>query len=37
MLKMLSAVVVAIFMAIPYMKQKYFAKPAVAKGEKTNA
>lgn len=37
MLKMLSAVVVAIFLAIPYMKQKYFAKPAVAKGEKTNA
>ena len=37
MLKMLSAVVVAIFLAIPYMKQKYFAKPAVAKVEKTNA
>lgn len=37
LLKMLSAVVVAVFLAIPYMKQKYFAKPAVAKGDKTNA
>ena len=37
LLKMLSAIVVAIFLAIPFMKQKYFAKPAVVKGENTNA
>lgn len=31
LLKMLSAVVVAIFLAVPYWKKKYFSKPARAK------
>lgn len=32
LLKLLSAVVVAIFLAIPYWKSKYFSKPVVKKG-----
>ena len=36
LLKMLSAVVVAIFLAVPYWKTKYFTKPSV-KGGKDNA
>lgn len=35
-LKLLSATVVAIFLAVPYWKKKYFSKP-VKKGVKTNA
>lgn len=35
-LKLLSALVVAIFLAVPYWKQKYFAKP-VKKGAEKNA
>lgn len=35
-LKLLSAAVVAIFLAVPYWKKKYFTKP-VKKGAKTNA
>lgn len=35
-LKLLSAAVVAIFLAVPYWKKKYFSKP-VKKGVKTNA
>ena len=35
-LKLLSAAVVAIFLAVPYWKKKYFSKP-VKKGAKTNA
>ncbi len=35
-LKLLSAVIVAIFLAIPYWKAQYFSKP-VKKGETTNA
>ena len=34
LLKLLSAVVVAIFLAIPYWKGKYFSRPAVKKGGK---
>ncbi len=34
LLKMLSAVVVAIFLAVPYWKKKYFTKPAEVKGAK---
>ena len=34
LLKMLSALVVAIFLAIPYWKSHYFAKPAVKGGKK---
>ena len=37
LLKAFSAVVVAIFLAIPYWKSRYFTKPAVAKGGKPNA
>lgn len=37
LLKMLSALVVAVFLAVPYWKSKYFTKPAVAKGGKRNA
>ena len=37
LLKLFSAVVVAIFLAIPYWKGKYFAKPVVKKGGSTNA
>ena len=36
LLKMLSAVVVAIFLAVPYWKTKYFTKPSI-KGGKDNA
>lgn len=36
LLKMLSAIVVAIFLAIPYLKKTYFSKPKL-KGEKENA
>ena len=36
LLKMFSAIVVAIFLAIPYWKEKYFKKP-VKRGEDTNA
>jgi putative ABC transport system permease protein len=35
LLKMLSALVVAFFLAIPYMKKTYFAKPVVRKREDT--
>ena len=35
-LKLLSAVVVAVFLAMPYWKSKFFAKP-VKRGEKSNA
>lgn len=37
LLKMLSAIVVAIFLAIPYLKEKYFTKSAFAKEGKKNA
>lgn len=37
LLKLLSAVVVAIFLAIPFWKGKYFKKPVVKKGGNTNA
>ena len=37
MLKAFSAVVVAIFLAIPYWKAKYFTKPTVAKGDGKHA
>ena len=38
LLKMLSAVVVAVFLAVPYWKKKYFTKPTVkAKGGSGNA
>ena len=37
LLKLLSAVVVAIFLAIPYWKVKYFSKPASKKEVETNA
>lgn len=37
MLKMFSAVVVAIFLAIPYWKRLYFTKPTVRKGGNPNA
>lgn len=36
-LKLLSALVVAVSLAIPYWKEKYFAKPAVKKGGSDNA
>jgi putative ABC transport system permease protein len=36
LLKMLSALVVAVFLAVPYWKGKYFAKPA-KRGGKNNA
>ena len=36
-LKLFSALIVAIFLAIPYWKDKYFNKPSVKKGERTNA
>lgn len=36
-LKLLSALVVAIFLAVPYWKDKYFKKPAVKKGDASNA
>lgn len=37
LLKLLSALVVAIFLAIPYWKGKYFTKPVIKKGEDQNA
>ena len=37
LLKLLSALVVAVFLAIPYWKGKYFRKPVVKKEEKDNA
>ena len=37
LLKVFSAVVVAIFLAIPYWKSRYFTKPTVRKGGNTNA
>lgn len=37
LLKLFTAAVVAVFLAIPYWKGKYFAKPVVKKGEKKNA
>lgn len=37
LLKLLSAVVVAIFLAIPFWKDKYFSKSVVKKGGSTNA
>ena len=37
LLKLLSAVVVAIFLAIPYWKAKYFSRRSAVKGGKTNA
>lgn len=37
LLKLLSAIVVAIFLAVPYWKGKYFKKAVVKKGGSTNA
>lgn len=37
LLKLLSALVVAVFLATPYWKGKYFRKPAVKKGGSVNA
>ena len=37
LLKLLSAVVVAIFLAIPFWKDKYFSKSVVKKGGNANA
>lgn len=37
LLKLLSALVVAVFLAIPYWKDKYFSKSVVKKGDKTHA
>ena len=37
LLKLLSALVVAIFLAMPYWKRKYFTKPVIKKGGNTNA
>lgn len=37
LLKLLSAVVVSIFLAIPFWKEKYFSKNPVKKGGRTNA
>lgn len=37
LLKMLSAIVVAIFLAIPYWKGKYFSRPTMKKGGKQDA
>ena len=34
---LLSALVVAVFLAIPYWKGKYFTKPTIKKGENQNA
>ena len=36
-LKLLTALIVAIFLAIPYWKGKYFSKSVVKKGDKSNA
>ena len=37
LLKLLSAVVVGIFLAVPYLKAKYFTKPSAKKGGKAHA
>ena len=37
LLKLLSASVVAVFLAVPYWKSKYFAKPAAKKADAKNA
>lgn len=37
LLKLLSAMVVAVFLAIPYWRGKYFAKPAAKKTQKEEA
>ena len=37
LLKLLSALVVAVFLAVPYWKGKYFNHPTVKKGENSNA
>ena len=37
LLKLLSASVVAIFLAVPYWKGKYFSKPAAKKANKEGA
>lgn len=36
-LKLLTALVVAIFLTVPYWKSRYFTKPSVKKGGKSNA
>lgn len=36
-LKLLTALVVAVFLTVPYWKSRYFTKPSVKKGGKTNA
>lgn len=36
-LKLLTALVVAVFLTVPYWKGKYFTKPSVKKGEKSHA
>lgn len=36
-LKLLTALVVAVFLTVPYWKSRYFTKPSVKKGEKNNA
>ena len=36
-LKLLTALVVAVFLTVPYWKEKYFTKPSVKKGEKSHA
>jgi len=36
-LKLLTALVVALFLTIPYWKGKYFTKTSVKKGEKNHA
>lgn len=36
-LKLLTALVVAVFLTVPYWKGRYFTKPSVKKGEKNNA
>jgi len=37
LLKLLSASVVAVFLAVPYWKGKYFSKPAAKKANKEGA
>ena len=36
-LKLLTALVVAVFLTVPYWKSRYFTKPSVKKGGKNNA
>lgn len=36
-LKLLTALVVAVFLTVPYWKSRYFTKPTVKKGDKNNA